>query len=277
MVYRGYSIASQGEWDYVPIGEILDRVQPTKNAVDLLFWSGVDGPDTGRPMPMAEVLARPDAIGLAYRMNGEPLPPDHGGPVRAHVPGWGGAASVKWLTEIRIASHRFWTRMHTYEEAHIGPDYPAEQPGPDDELIGVIPEDIRGVGLTWQNVKSWLTLPLVVSETDPPGRYPLARGELPTLPAGLRTMRGYATSPWGIQTVEYSVDGGGWQAATLVPPTDQEYAWVRFAFPWEATPGTHVLRTRATDTQGTVQPEAVPFDELGLLRNHIARFDVQVV
>ena len=75
-------------------------------------------------MPMADVLARPEVIGLAVGLNGLPLHPDHGFPVRALVPGWGGAASVKWLTEIRISTKRFWTRMHTKEEAYIGPDYP---------------------------------------------------------------------------------------------------------------------------------------------------------
>jgi sulfane dehydrogenase subunit SoxC len=276
-VYRGFAVASQAEWDYVPIGEILDRAKVKSNALQLLFWSGVDGPDTGRPMPMAEVLARPQAIGLAFGMNGGPLPPDHGGPVRAHVPGWGGAASVKWLTEIRISSHRFWTRMHTLEEALIGPDYPAEQPSPGDELLGIKPVDIRGVGATWQNVKSWLTLPLVVSASEPPGRYPLAKGELPSLPAGPHTLRGYATSPWGIKMVEYSADSGAsWQAATLVPPFDLEYAWVRFEFPWQATPGTHTLMTRATDKQGTVQPNAVPSNEIGLLCNAVPKFDVTV-
>ncbi|MBA3403009.1 MAG: molybdopterin-dependent oxidoreductase [Actinobacteria bacterium] len=104
----GFSAFSQGEWDYVPIQEILDRVQPTQDALQLLFWSGVDGPDTGRPISMEAVLERPEEIGLAFGLNGIiPLPPDQGGPVRALVPGWGGAASVKWLTEIRISSHRF--------------------------------------------------------------------------------------------------------------------------------------------------------------------------
>jgi DMSO/TMAO reductase YedYZ molybdopterin-dependent catalytic subunit len=46
-------------------------------------------------MPIDEILTRPEAIGPAIGLNGLPLPPDHGGPVRALVPGWGGAASVK--------------------------------------------------------------------------------------------------------------------------------------------------------------------------------------
>ena len=275
----GFSAFSQGEWDYVPIREILDRVQPTSEAVQLLFWSGVDGPDTGRPIAMEAVLERPDDIGLAFGLNGLiPLPADHGGPVRALVPGWGGAASVKWLTEIRIASHRFWTRMHTREEALIGPQWPREQFDENaDEFLGATPEDIQGQGGTWQNTKSFLAFPYTYEVSEPPGRYILAKGEVPKLPAGQHTMRGYANSPVGIGKVEYSVDDGNtWQEATLVEPTDLPYSRIRFEFPWEATSGTHVLATRATDKEGNVQPERVPRNQLGILCNAIPKFRVEV-
>ncbi len=275
----GFSAFSQGEWDYVPIKEILDRVKPTPDALQLLFWSGVDGPDTGRPIAMEAVLERPEEIGLAFGLNGLiPLPPDQGGPVRALVPGWGGAASVKWLTEIRISSHRFWTRMHTREEALIGEQWPREEfDENEDEFLGAVPEDIQGQGGTWQNTKSFLAFPYTYKLSEPPGRYILEQGEVPTLPAGQRTMRGYANSPFGIAKVEYSVDGGStWQDATLVEPTGLPYSRVRFEFPWNATPGTHVLATRATDEEGNVQPERVPLNRLGILCNAIAKFQVEV-
>jgi DMSO/TMAO reductase YedYZ molybdopterin-dependent catalytic subunit len=275
----GFSAFSQGEWDYVPIKEILDRVKPTQEALQLLFWSGVDGPDTGRPIAMEAVLERPEEIGLAFGLNGLiPLPADHGGPVRALVPGWGGAASVKWLTEIRISSHRFWTRMHTREEALIGDQYPREQfDENEDEFIGAAPEDIQGQGGTWQNTKSFLALPYAYKLSEPPGRYILDQGDVATLPAGQRTMRGYANSPVGIDKVEYSTDGGStWADATLVEPSGLPYSRVRFEFPWNATTGTHVLATRATDKEGNVQPERVPLNKLGILCNAIAKFEVEV-
>ena len=274
----GFGDVSQGEWEYIPISEILDRVKPKPEARQLLFWSGLDGPDTGRPMPMADVLARPEVIGLAVGLNGQQLHPDHGFPVRALVPGWGGAASVKWLTEINISTKRFWTRMHTKEEAYIGPDYPPEEHSPDDVYLGVTERDVRGVTGTWLKTKSFLTLPLVMAKSDPPKDYVLEKGEVPTLTAGPRTMRGYAVSPYGISKVDYSVDGGKtWQPATLVPPTDLEYAWVRFEFPWEATPGKHVLMTRATDKKGEAQPDTLPFNELGINCNVMPRFQVEVL
>jgi DMSO/TMAO reductase YedYZ molybdopterin-dependent catalytic subunit len=273
----GFGDVSQGEWVYVPIAEILDRVKVRPGAKHLLFWSGVDGPDTGRPMPLEEVLARPEVIGLAYGLNGMPLHPDHGGPVRALVPGWGGAASVKWLTEIKISSRRFWTRMHTKEEALVGPTYQAEAHGPDDEFRGVTARDIRGVGGTWQNVKSFLTLPLVMRKSDPPRDYVLKPGEVPAMPEGNHVMRGYAISPHGIRGVEYSTDGGrAWREAALIPPLDLDYAWVRFEFPWDARPGTNVLMTKATDKKGNTQPDTIPFNEMGILCNVIPRFEVRV-
>jgi DMSO/TMAO reductase YedYZ molybdopterin-dependent catalytic subunit len=273
----GFGDISQGEWEYVPIVEILDRVKVRADAKQLLFWSGVDGPDTGRPMPIEEVKARQDVIGLAYGLNGSPLHPDHGGPVRALVPGWGGAASVKWLTEIRISSKRFWTRMHTKEEALVGPTYQAEAHAPDDEWRGVTARDVRGIGGTWQNVKSFLTLPLVMRKHDPPKDYVLQKGEVPALPAGPRTLRGYAFSPYGIQKVDVSADGGRtWRPATLVPPLDLDYAWVRFELPWDARPGTHVLMTKATDKRGNTQPETIPMNEMGILCNVMPKFEVRV-
>jgi hypothetical protein len=144
--------------------------------------------------------------------------------------------------------------------------------------LGVTERDVRGVTGTWLKTKSFLTLPLVMAKSDPPKDYVLEKGEVPTLTAGPRTMRGYAVSPHGIKQVDYSVDGGKtWQPATLAPPTDLEYAWVRFEFPWEAAPGKHVLITRATDKKGEAQPDTVPFNELGINCNVMPRFQVEVL
>ncbi|HEV2357434.1 MAG TPA: molybdopterin-dependent oxidoreductase [bacterium] len=276
---RGFGLIGQVEWHYVPIGEILDRVRPKSTAAQALFWSGVDGPDTGRPIDVSDLRARPEAIGLAYGMNGTDLPPDHGSPVRAIVPGWGGVASIKWLSEIRITRHRFWTRMNTKEEALLGPAYAAERPGPNDELtMGVAASDVRGVTAKWQTTKSHLNLPVILDKLpDVPPGYPLQRGQRPTLKAGRQTLTGYAYSPLGIQRVDYSADGGAtWRRASLTGPTNREIAWTRFKFDWNATPGDHALMTRATDKKGNVQPAQITANELDILDNGIPRFDVRV-
>lgn len=275
----GFSAISQGEWEYVPISEILNRVGVKPEAVQVLFWSGVDGPDTGRPMPIEAVLERAEDIGLAFRLNGKPLHPDHGGPVRAHVPGWGGAASIKWLTEIRIASHRFWTRMHTREEALMGEDYPVEEfSETEDEFIGAVPADIQGQTATWLNVKSHLDIPLVLRNSEVVEGYPLAEGEVPVISAGSHVITGRAYSPHGIERVDYSLDEGlTWQEATLeYPGAGQRYMATRFSLNWDATSGTHFIMTRATDMQGNVQPETVPLNLLGILCNAIPRFEINV-
>jgi sulfane dehydrogenase subunit SoxC len=103
----GLGAVGQAEWKYVPMSVIFDLVGLKDDAVEALFHSGVDGEDMRRPMPVADILERPDDIGLAYKINGIDLPSDHGFPVRALVPGWGGTASIKWLREIRIEPHRF--------------------------------------------------------------------------------------------------------------------------------------------------------------------------
>jgi sulfane dehydrogenase subunit SoxC len=197
--------------------------------------------------------------------------------VRALVPGWGGAASVKWLTEIRISSHRFWTRMHTREEALIGEDWPREEFDESaDEFLGATADDIEGQTATWQNTKSFLALPYVYAKSDPPGRYDLRKGAVPELRPGRHTILGYANSPFGIERVEYRVNKGAWRRARLLPPTDLPYSRVRFEVPFEASRGEHVISTRATDKRGDTQPARVPLNELGILCNAIPEFRVNV-
>ena len=69
----------------------------------------------------------PDTL-LAHEMNGEVLPRDHGFPVRAVVPGWVGANSIKWLGRVVVSAEQIWTRNNTTNYVLIGEDYPAEGP-----------------------------------------------------------------------------------------------------------------------------------------------------
>ena len=97
------------------------------------------------------------------------------------------------------------------------------------------------------------------------------------LPAGRHLLHGFAHSPHGaIERVEWSADGGaGWEEARLAGPQLQ-YSWARFEFEWEARPGEHALRTRATDRAGHTQPDAVPFNEEGYLFNQVLPHPVRV-
>jgi len=273
----GLGAIGQAEWKYVPMSAIFDLVGLKDNAREALFWSGVDGGDMGRPMPIADILERPDDIGLAYQMNGNDLPPDHGFPVRALVPGWGGTASIKWLREIKISSNRFWTRLNVKAEVYVGPEHWADEPGPNDEFRDVVAEDVKGNMVRWMNVKSTLTVPLTLSKTpNIPPTYPLERDEAPVLAAGHHRMTGYAWAPHGVREVHYRVNGNGWRRAAIVPPNLGRYTWVRFEFPWDASEGTHVIETRATDNNGVAQPETYPFNVYGMTNNAIPKFTIQV-
>jgi DMSO/TMAO reductase YedYZ molybdopterin-dependent catalytic subunit len=267
------------EWRYVPISHILDMAGVKDNAVTALFWSGVDGNDMGRPMPISELRERGDDIGLAFQMNGNDLLPDHGAPVRLVVPGWGGTASIKWLTEINVTDRQVWCRLNTKNEVFIGDAYERPEFSSDDMFVGVTEEDIKGPMVTWMPPQSTLTVPLVLEHSpNMPANYPLERGELPTLEEGLQTMRGYAWAPrYGVRDVDFRVDGGPWQPARLLEPNLGRYTWVRFEFPWDAPSGEHEIETRVTDRSGYRQPDMQPPNLLGMANGTIPRFRIRVV
>ena len=282
---NGWGLGGVGlaEWQYVPMSYILGLVGLKPNAKACLFWSGVDGKkpntesDTGRPLPISEIINRSDDIGLAFKMNGKPLLPDHGAPVRALVPGWAGGASTKWLTEIKIASHDFWVRLNTIGHANIGSAYPAPMPGVDDEFRFVKPSDIRGVPVAWHVARSMLTVPLALTKQPHlPPNYPLGRGEAPLLPASPQTLRGYAWAPQaGVRRVDVRVNGGLWQEARLIDPQPNPYTWRRFEIALDPQPGEAIIETRTMDNRGQVQPVTVPFNEGGYDFGAIPKFRIR--
>ncbi len=278
----------QAEWQYVPISHILSLVGLKKSAKACLFWSGVDNKDNmpgvegdrGRPISAAMLRAYSDTIGLAFRMNSQDLPPDHGGPVRALVPGFCGAASTKWLTEIKIATHDFWVPLNSTAHVKIGPAYNPPKPRPGDEFRGgITPDQVLGQAVTWSPPKSLITVPLVL-EKQPriPHNYPLQPGDWPKLSAGAQTLRGFAWAPQhGVRRVEYRIDGGPWQAARIRGPNHGRYGWVRFEAPWQATAGRHVVETRVTDRSGAAQPATVPYNQGGFDFWAVPKFKIEVV
>jgi DMSO/TMAO reductase YedYZ molybdopterin-dependent catalytic subunit len=282
----GLGAVGQAEWQYVPMSHILGLVGLKPGAKWALFWSGVDGKmpneasDQGRPLPVDELTRRGDDIGLVFKMNGLDLPADHGGPVRILVPGWTGAASIKWLTEIKIANHNFWTPLSSFDHVYQGPTYPVPKAMAGDEFRHCRPEQIIGPMVTWLKPKSLLTIPLLITEGHAlPHNYPLKLGEKPKLPAGRRTTSGYAWAPQhGVARVEYRIDGGPWQLARIQGPNMRRYTWVRFHFDWDATPGAHTLETRTTDLSGQKQPvEAIAFNSGGYEFWGVPKFHVDVV
>ena len=238
------------EWCGVPLSELLERAGLTSAAVDVLpegldpnvVSGGVDLGKVRRPLPVDKAL---DDVLLAYEMNGVPVPPDHGYPVRLVVPGWVGIASIKWLGQIEVSAQPLFSPWNTTSYRMFGPDYPADSPP-----------------LTSQPVKSALELP---------------RGAV--LPAGVRmTLTGRAWSgAAAIGRVEVSTDRGMTWADARLQGKNRAGAWVRWQFKFEPRfPGEHEIWTRATDKDGRTQPATVPFNSYGYLNSAVLRHPVVI-
>ncbi|SEG24100.1 Mo-co oxidoreductase dimerisation domain-containing protein [Nonomuraea solani] len=110
----GLGAIGVARWRGVPLRYLLKEAGVLPGAVDVLP-TGLDAPFEGyghvrRPLPIAKAM---DDVLVAYEMNGEPLPPDHGFPVRLVVPGWVGIASIKWLGDIEVSTRELFTPWNT--------------------------------------------------------------------------------------------------------------------------------------------------------------------
>ncbi|WP_336205442.1 sulfite oxidase [Nonomuraea sp. LPB2021202275-12-8] len=110
----GLGAIGVARWRGVPLRDLLREAGVRGEAVDVVA-RGLDAPFEGygrvrRPLPIGKAMG--DVL-VAYEMNGEPLPPDHGFPVRLVVPGWVGIASIKWLGEIEVSTSPAFTPWNT--------------------------------------------------------------------------------------------------------------------------------------------------------------------
>lgn len=227
------------QWTGVPLREILEQAGLKQTACEVMLES-LDAVRMRRPLPLGKALEE-DTV-LALGMNGELLPPDHGFPARVVVPHWAAVASVKWIGRIHVSEGPLFSPWNTEKYVLTG---------------GAFGEEREPV--TVQVVKSALELAW-------PAR----------LYRGRQEIRGRSWSPHGaISRVEYSVDGGSWCPATLLEPNIPG-AWVRWSFTWNARPGSHEVRIKATDEKGNVQPETVPYNELGYLYGGVVGHPVRV-
>lgn len=241
-----------GRWRGVWLSDVLRRAGITPRAVDVLP-SGLDaefvdkGVNQGRvrrPLPVAKALK--DVL-LAYELNGRPLPPDHGFPLRVVVPGWSGIASIKWVGDIQVAAEPLFSPWNTQYYRLFGPDYPPEGSEP----------------ITRQNVKSAFELAWN-AEIEKARRVELT---------------GRAWSGNGpVRRVDVSTDGGATWRPALLEPARAQYAWQRWRYVWDRpAKGSYELLARATDVTGAVQPVTTPHNTLGYLFGAIVRHPVTVV
>ncbi|AFZ01122.1 sulfite oxidase [Calothrix sp. PCC 6303] len=243
------------EWTGVPLATLLElaKVKSTARDVqvigadlDSLDGKGTNTSNFNSVIPIAKAKSA-DSL-LAYAMNGEPLPPDHGRPCRVILPGWSGNAHVKWITEIVVSESPIYTPWVTEQMVLKGADYP-------------VAEKYQGKLVTYQNVKSAFELPWDT-----------------TLVAKKYLLRGRSWSGLGnIRRVEVSLNGGNtWQLARMQEP-NLPYAWVRWDIDWHPIPGKYILQARATDSKGNTQPLTVPWNDGGLLYGGVVSHPVTVV
>lgn len=250
--WLGHAIGT-AEWTGVPVGAVLDEAGLDPDTVEIVFYGadrgiqgGVDH-HYGRSLTVDEAM-RSEVI-LAYEMNGQPLLPQHGHPLRLIVPGWYGFTSVKWLTSIEAVTEPFAGYQQTVAFRY--------QDDADDPGVPVDRIRVRAMMI-------------------PPG-IPDAFSRSRVLEAGPVTLKGRAWSGHGeVTKVEVSADGGtSWQQATLEDALG-EHAWRGWHHRWEATPGVHELTCRATDSSGEVQPLDQRWNYQGMGNNAVQRVEVTV-
>ena len=241
------------EWTGTPLRGLLEDAGIRAGALEVVFTGADHGMEGGieqdyqRSLPVGEAL-REDVL-LAYEVNGEPLPPQHGSPLRLVVPGWYGMTSVKWLRRIEVVGEPFqgYQQSHGYRFR----DQPEDQGEP---VTRIAPRSLM----------------------VPPG-FPeyLSRDRI--LPPGPCRLQGRAWSGWaGIESVKVSVDGGRtWEAAQLGPPPGPT-AWTPWSFEWNPRPGTYELACRARDTAGNEQPLEPQWNVGGYANNAVQRVAVTV-
>jgi DMSO/TMAO reductase YedYZ molybdopterin-dependent catalytic subunit len=242
-----------GEWTGARLSDVLASAGVAPGAVEVLF-TGLDrGVEGGveqayeRSLPLDE--ARRDGVLLAYALNGAPLPPQHGFPLRLVVPGWYGMTSVKWLRAITLMAQPFDGYQHA-----VGYRFRAHEGDPGTPVTRIEPRSLM----------------------VPPG-IPDFLSRRRFLAPGAVALEGRAWSGWGpIERVEVSTDGGAsWAEAALAEPLGPS-AWTGWSHEWTAAPGDHELCSRATDASGRRQPDAPPWNVGGYANNAVQRVAVTV-
>ena len=235
-------------WTGVPLDALLARAGVHDGATDVEVGGADAGPRDdsdgivrfARGVPLVEAR-HPDTL-LALAMNGQPLSPSHGAPVRLVVPGWYGMTNVKWVSYVDVRATPF--TGYFQRERYV---YDYGRNGDAESIHDVEP-------VTRMRVKSAIAFP-------PEG----------SMVAREFTVEGWAWSGWApISRVEVAVDGGEtWRDAELGQPASP-YAWTSWRCRVSlAREGRYTLRSRATDETGETQPATVRWNRLGYGNNAV--------
>jgi sulfite oxidase len=229
----GPEAASTGRWTGVALRDVLEVVEPADGACHVEFI-GLDRVERlgqrfgfGGSIDLDKALSA--EVLLASELNGAPLPPAHGFPLRAVVPGWIGARSVKWLGRIRLSAepspNYFQSRAYRFQR----------------EVDPRDPRDITaGVALS--------AVPLNAVILHPTADQ--------VVPAGPLLVRGWAMGSGGrpVTSVELSPNGGRDWVLARIAATGAAWSWSFWEAALQLSPGCHTLVVRATDSAGETQP-----------------------
>ena len=213
-----HGLVSCAEWTGIPLSTLLDEAGVLPEA-RWIAAVGADAASMGRSIPLDKAL---DDSLLALFQNGEPVRPEQGYPMRLFNPGWEGNTSVKWLTQIKVASNPLQFRDETSKYTDTMPDRKS--------LQFTFPMDAKSL------------------ITSPSGQMSVTQG-------AIYRVSGIAWSGAGsIRRVEVSADGGQTWGDALIESQQRDKALVRFSIPWRWDGSPAVLQSRATDSAGNVQP-----------------------
>ena len=240
------------EWTGVSLKALLDRAGIRAGPGEVAFLGADRGFDSGVEHAFGRSLTRAEAareeVLVAWAMNGQPLAPQHGAPLRLVVPGWFGMASVKWLVRIEVLAGAY----DGFQQVH-GYHYRKRRGEP-------------GTPIRPMKVRALMVPPGV------PDFYTRRR----LVGRGSHVVTGRAWSGNGVRVrrVEFSVDGA-WRDAELEPRASR-FAWQGWRCQWSAEPGEHELACRATDEAGDVQPLAPDWNTTGMGNNAVHKIAVSV-
>jgi DMSO/TMAO reductase YedYZ molybdopterin-dependent catalytic subunit len=225
----GAGAVAHAEWSGVPLSAVLEQAGVADDAIEIVCEGADRGTEPDHPQPMSFARSLPlkkalhrDTL-LALRMNGEPLTPSHGFPVRLLVPGWYGVASVKWLTRLEALRvpfrGYFQTVKYTIQRAASGEKAPIQGMGVKSEIVRPFAGEALGIGKQRVFGLAWA------------GEEAVAR-------------------------VELSTDGGqSWHEAEMLGPF-APYSWAMWEYLWNVRqPGAYQLLSRATSASGKSQPD----------------------
>lgn len=250
----GPGATSTARWTGASLADVLAAAGVRPGARHVAFAAPDVAQDASPPQPFGGSIALPKALSgevlLAWAMNGEPLPADHGGPVRVVVPGYIGARSVKWVTGVTVqaepSDNYFQATAYRLLPADADPAAPA-----DDSL------QLAAIAVN-------------ADILQPDGTGDLVAG--PTEVAGYA----FAGDDRGIARVDVSTDGGAhWRQAELYEHAGP-WAWHLWRTVVDLPPGETELIARAWDTAAAVQPESAAqvWNPKGYVNNSWARLRV---